>query len=366
MMNYEYPPLGGGAAPVTKSLAEELVYQGHEVDVVTMGYKGLPMEETINGVSVYRVPSIRKKIEISKFHEMLTYCISSTRFLPTLLKENEYDINHTHFIIPTGAVSGLFYKQLPFIITTHGSDVPGHNKDRFQFQHKLFKPISTAILNKASYVTSPSAYLKGEIIENFGVRKISIIPNGISINTCLPKEKGNKILTVSRLFKGKGIQYVIEAMKEIEGFEYVICGDGPYRSELEKQIERLHLGHKVKMRGFLKGEALKKEYESSKIFVFPSIAESFGMVLIEAMLAGCAVITSATTGCAEVVGDTALLVQPKDAEAIKKQLLTLIEDNKLCNKLGKRGRERVEREYSWPSVSHKYINLYNEVLSNRH
>jgi glycosyltransferase involved in cell wall biosynthesis len=362
MLNYEYPPLGGGAAPVTKSLSEELVRQGHEVDVVTMGHKGLPKQEDINGVQVYRVPSIRKRLEMCTFHEMFSYCVSASCFLPKLLRENDYDINHTHFIIPTGAVSSLYHKKVPFIVTTHGSDVPGYNPDRFQFQHALFRSFSTRILNKTSCITSPSGYLKNEIIRNFGDRKIAVIPNGIAVDAYRPQRKERKILTVSRLFERKGIQYVIEAMKYIEGFEYVICGEGPYRAQLEKQIERLHLGHKVTLQGYLEPEQLKHEYESASIFVLPSASENFPVVLLEAMSAGCAVITSNTTGCAEVVGDTALLVPPKDSEAIKEQLLTLINDANLHNDLGARARERVEREFTWHSVTRKYLDLYEMVL----
>jgi glycosyltransferase involved in cell wall biosynthesis len=364
MLNYEYPPLGGGAAPVTKSLSEELVRQGHEVDVVTMGYKELPKQEYLNGVQIYRVPSIRKKLEMCTFHEMLSYCISAGRLLPKLLKENNYDINHTHFIIPTGAVSSHYHKKIPYIVTTHGSDVPGHNPDRFQFQHILFKPFSTIVLNRARYVTSPSNYLKGEIIRNYGERKIAVIPNGIFVDTYIPQRKERKILTVSRLFEMKGIQFVIEAMKDIEGFEYVICGDGPYRPQLEDLVERMHLEHKVKFRGHLKPEQLKQEYGSAAIFVLPSTSESFGLVLIEAMSAECAVITSNKTGCAEVVDDAALLVPPKDSEAIKNQLLTLINDPKRCRELGTQGRRRVEQQFSWSSVTKKYSDLYENILSN--
>lgn len=59
MLNYEYPPLGGGASPVTKSLSEELVKLRHSVDVVTMGFKGLKKIEEINEVNIYRVTDFR-------------------------------------------------------------------------------------------------------------------------------------------------------------------------------------------------------------------------------------------------------------------------------------------------------------------
>ncbi|MFA6363347.1 glycosyltransferase family 4 protein [Methanoregula sp.] len=362
MLNYEYPPLGGGAAPVTKSLAEELVHLGHEVDVVTMGYKTLPREEVIHGVQIYRVQSIRKKLEMCTSHEMLSYVISAARFLPGLLNENNYDINHTHFIIPTGIVSSLYYKRIPYIITTHGSDVPGYNPDRFQFQHHLFKPFSNMVLNRASCITSPSIYLKEKILKNFGERKVAIVPNGLSVESYHPRTKENKILTVSRLFERKGIQYVIEAMAGIEGFEYTICGDGPYKPYLERQIERLNLGHKIKLCGYLEQDQLIRQYESASVFVLPSSSENFPMVLMEAMAAGCAIVTSDATGCAEVVGDTALLVRQKDSKGIQEALLTLLHDRDLQRDLAMRARVRVEREFGWSRVAGKYVHLYERVL----
>ena len=55
MLNYEFPPLGGGASPVSYNLAKELVKQGHSIDVVTMGFKGLKRFEVVDGINVYRV-----------------------------------------------------------------------------------------------------------------------------------------------------------------------------------------------------------------------------------------------------------------------------------------------------------------------
>jgi len=362
MLNYEYPPLGGGSAPVTKSLAEELVRQGNDVDVVTMSYGQLRKEEVIGGVQVYRVPSIRKNRERCSIYEMLSYCISATAFLPRLLKEKEYDVNHTHFIVPTGIVSGILHKKIPYIVTAHGSDVPGYNPDRFQVSSSLLKPFSRMVVERASCITSPSVFLKKEIVRNFGNHKIAVIPNGIEVSGHFTGAKKKKILTVSRLFERKGIQYVIEAMKDVEGFEYCICGEGPYRTHLANLIERYDIGHKVKLKGYLDTEQLHREYESAAIFILTSTSENFPVVLLEAMAAGCAVITSNNTGCVEVVGEAALFVEPRDVENIKQQLLTLINDSHLMNQLGKTGRNRVEKEFTWSKVAGKYMNLYKDVV----
>ncbi len=365
MLNYEYPPLGGGASPVTKSLSEELVKLGHNVDVVTMGFKGLKQKEEINGVNIIRVPSIRKQQGVCQTHEMFSYCYSASRFLPTLLKENKYDINHTHFIIPTGIVSYLIKRKIPYIITSHGSDVPDYNPDRFGIQHKFLKPIWNEIVQKAECITSPTDYLKNLILKNSDAKncekKIKVIPNGIHPENFDPIKKEKKILVVTRLFERKGVQYVIDAMKNIKDHELVICGDGPYKAKLEQQISELNVNN-IHLLGYVSYERLKYEYESSSIFVFPSSAENFPVVLLEAMASGCAIITTNSTGCPEVVGDTALLVMPKSSQDIEKNIIKLINDGAFRNELMVKARKRVENNFTWSKIAKKYIETYEEVI----
>ncbi len=365
MLNYEYPPLGGGASPVTKSLSEELVKLGHVVDVVTMAFNGLKQKEVINGVTVYRVPSIRKEQGVCQTHEMLTYCYSAYRFLPKLLKENKYDICHTHFIIPTGVVSYLNKKKIPYVITSHGSDVPGHNPNRFSIQHELLKPFWRKIVQNARQVVTPSNYLKEMILKNVDTDNITVIPNGFDIGSFDfdLKKKDKKILLVSRLFEFKGFQYFLEAIKDIDtDYEVNIVGEGPYKETLVQKAKDMKVN--VNFMGWLdnKSPELKELSETSSIFIFPSTAENFPTVLLEAMASGCAIITTNVTGCPEVVGDTALLVRPKSSEDIGDALLKLISDDELRNRLGFKAKQRVEGNFTWRKIAKDYVRVYDEVL----
>jgi len=105
ILNYEFPPLGGGASPVSHSIAKGYVERGHAVDVVTMGFRGLPKEETIDGIHVFRVPSLRAREELCRIHEMFTYLLSATFFLLRRMHKVKYDICHSHFIIPTSPIA---------------------------------------------------------------------------------------------------------------------------------------------------------------------------------------------------------------------------------------------------------------------
>jgi glycosyltransferase involved in cell wall biosynthesis len=110
MLSYEFPPLGGGGAKVVYGLTKEMAKLGHEVDVVTMGFKDLPKNEKLNGANIYRVPCLRTRESICSTPEMLSYALSAVPFAIRLIKSKHYNINHTHFIFPDGFVSYLLKK----------------------------------------------------------------------------------------------------------------------------------------------------------------------------------------------------------------------------------------------------------------
>jgi glycosyltransferase involved in cell wall biosynthesis len=160
--------------------------------------------------------------------------------------------------------------------------------------------------------------------------KITLIPHGFDVERFNPHAiKQKRILIVTRMLERKGVQYLLKAL---EGFtvDYSvhIVGDGPFLP------------------------TLKELYETSSIFVLTSEAENFPVVLLESMAAGLAIITTKGTGCAEVVGDSAVLVEPRVA------LNILTTDANLRRKLGQAARKRSEDDFSWAAVARHYLSLY--------
>ena len=365
MLNYEFPPVGGGASPVTFELCRQLVKMGHQVDVVTMRYGGLARFETVDGINIYRTPAIRKRPDICYTHELATYLPGALVRTVRLAKREKYDIIHCHFIVPSGPLAWITSKltKIPFLITCHGSDVPGHNPDRFGTAHRLITPAWRFLARSGSVLTSPSEFLKTSILENCPGAQVRVIPNGIYTKQFAPGKKTKSILMCSRIFKFKGFQYAIAAVKDMEiDWQVNVVGEGPYLAELRRLAE----GSKpeIKFWGWL-DKTDKRFYElfgESSIFVFPSEAENFPTVLLEAMAAGMAIITSTAGGCPEVVGDAALLVQPRDAAVIRSNLKRLISSAKLRRQLASAALERVQR-YNWPNVAQQYLNCYNEVIN---
>lgn len=364
MLSYEFPPVGGGGAKVVYGLSEELVRLGHEIDLVTMGFDDLPSYEQVNGVNVYRVPCVRIKESVCSTPEMASYVFSAIHSVLKLVKRNHYNINHTHFIFPDGLVSFIIKRLagLPYIITAHGSDVPGYNPNRFKFGHKLFSPAWGRITRSAEQIICPSESLKSLVIKHGPNDKIAVIPNGIDINKFRPDaNKRRRILLVSRMFERKGLQYFLRALEGLDlEYEVNIVGDGPYLRTLRQIAGELKIT--ARFWGWLENTSreLKELYETSSIFVFTSESENFPVVLLEAMAAGMTIITTKDTGCAEVVGEAALLVEPRNPIAIRSALVKLMSNPDLCKEFGQAARRRLEYNFSWHAVAKQYSDLYGE------
>ena len=307
MLNYEFPPLGGGASPVSYEIAKGYVKLGHSVDVVTMHYKGLPFYKIKDGIHIYRVKCIRKKKEMCTTLEMFTYVVSAKHFLKAHLKTHNYDINHTHFIIPTGIVSLWAKKKfgLPYIITSHGSDVLGYNK-RFNKVYPLISGKWKSIIKEAKVVTTPSQFLQNEIKKHNIQGKFEVIPNGIDKNKFKPMKKEKRILVVARLFPNKGVQDILDALKgiDLKDWKVDIVGDGPYRQFLENKAKEHSLEDKVVFHGWIDNNSskMKQLYGHASIFISASYFESFGITILEALSAGCYPLISDISTHRELVG----------------------------------------------------------------
>lgn len=364
MLSHEFPPVGGGASPVVCELTKQLVRMGHRVDVVTMRYDALPRYEAVEGVSVYRTPAIRRRPDIGHAHELATYFPGAFFKTLSLIREKRYDIVHCHFIVPGGplawAVGAL--TRTPFLITCHGSDVPKHNPDRFVLMHRLIAPAWRFLARRASVLVSPSAALRETILHSCPQAKVRVIPNGIHVRPCDPRLKDNRILMCSRLFAFKGFQYALEAIRGMNlDWPVDIVGDGPYLPVLKQMAE----GAKTPIRfwGWLdkSDPRLAELFDQASIFIFPSEAENFPSVLLEAMAARMAIITTTAGGCPEVVGEAGLLVPPRDAAGIRARLQELVSSASLREKLAKAAFERVQL-FSWPNVAGRYVACYEEIV----
>lgn len=296
VLNYEFPPLWWWASPVSYDISMWYIKLWYDVDVITMWYKDLPEYENINWLNVYRVKCLRTKKQVCHPREQLTYLYSWYKKAKELLNMKRYEICHTHFIIPSWVIAMRLKKKywLDYIITAHWSDVLWHNP-RFKLLYRLLKKPWKKIIDNSKMIISPSLYLKEKIDKLYwNNNKVIVIPNWIEINKFIPLKKEKYILTVSRLQKWKWIQDLLEAIKDVDLWDWKlkIVWEWPHKKELEYMVKEYNLSGKVQFIWWIDNKSieLKELFWKASIFCQPSYFENASIVLLEAMQSGCAIL----------------------------------------------------------------------------
>jgi glycosyltransferase involved in cell wall biosynthesis len=362
---YEHPPLGGGGGKVARELSDRLAPQGFEIDLVTMRLPDAVQVEPVAHVTLHQVESSRKDRIVCGAGEMMPYLARSFLKAWQIVQARRPDFNLSHFLFPDGVTCLLLKKALglPYVVTAHGSDVPGYNPHRFKLLHRLLKPVWRVVARNAAMIVCPSAVIQELVHAECPSARTTVIPNGIDPGKFVPdRPKKPRILTVARMVERKGVQYLIEALAGLDApFELHVVGDGPYLPTLRDLAEQRRVD--VVFHGALPNTSaeLKELYETSRIFAFVSTMENFPLVLLEAMTAGCAIVTTSGTGCAEAVGNAAVLVPTADVEATRQALVQLMEDEALCAALGRNARARVDEQYAWDIVVRQYVEVLESM-----
>jgi glycosyltransferase involved in cell wall biosynthesis len=325
----------------------------------------LPTHVVDEGVQVIRAAPGRKRLEQGSLMELLVHIHAAYRQASELLSQRSFDLIHSHFIVPSGLVAYRLYCKfgLPYVLTAHGSDVPGYNGERFRLLHLLIRYQWKEIVGNAAGIVAPSIFLR-DLIRQQSEAPVEVIPNGLQ--TDWPPREGvrvNQVLAVSRIVKRKGIQDLIRAAAQLPpDWEVVVVGDGPYLPDLVSLAE--DLGVAVRFVGHVSREAARRYYQSAKIFVLPSRQENAPMVLLEAMTAGCAVVTSTAPGCAEVVGDAGYCVETSNVGQLAAVLKRLTKDPRLLSRQQHKARQR-SLDFSIGNIATQYERHFSEALAAR-
>ncbi|AKB29605.1 Glycosyltransferase [Methanosarcina siciliae T4/M] len=367
MLNYEYPPLGGGGSNACKYLLREMANKAIEVDLVTSSPSNIFETETIGDtVSIYKLPVNKKDVHYWTQREILSYSWKAKNFINNLLNENKYDLCHAFFGVPCGAIAYLFRKKIPYIVSLRGSDVPGFN-NRFGFQYIFLKPLIKKVWDNAGVVVANSQGLKELALKTSPSQEIGVIYNGVDISEFEPdfsREDGSeiKIVCVSRLIKRKGINYLIEAVGKLKDkqIQLTLVGEGNQEEELRKLVDDLKISDRVDFKGYVGHGQIAEIYRNSDIFVLPSLNEGMSNALLEALAAGLPVIVTDTGGTSELLDGNGALVPMGNSDAIAQAIRSFVDNPGKFRHMGLRSREIAE-EMDWMRVGEAYLKLYEEL-----
>ena len=366
MLNYEYPPIGGGTGNACKHILEEMKdREDLEVDLVTSSpgkYREQKLGEKIN---IYRLDVEKEERHEWKNLELLRYSWKGIRKARELDRENDYDLIHAWSGIPCGIMARLLDKL--FLIGLRGTDVPGYNPD-LGLQYMVLKPLIKNTWKNSEEVIPNSKGLKDLAQETLDT-EMPVIPNGIDTKKFSPakvegNEKGKiKVLTVARLTERKRVQDLIKAVKDLEDVKLEIIGEGEKEEKLKKLVKYLGIEEKVKFRGYIPHEELPEHYQDADVFVLPSLNEGMSNTVLEAISSGLSLIVTDVGGTDELLNGNGHKVPKKDPKAIAEKLEKYRDHRELLEKHGRRSREIAE-EKNWENVVDSYIEKYREVLEN--
>ncbi|MBI4153740.1 glycosyltransferase family 4 protein [Candidatus Woesearchaeota archaeon] len=368
------PPKRGGATElIIYEIARFLPKKKFNVFVVDKKWDNSD-EEKIDGVSYRRcsVPGF-SNIFLMRIAELI-FGLKSVRKIRQINAEQRIDIIHAHTVFSALPLA-LLKKFLPgkLIYTCHN---PAWSDDA-DVLNSLIMKIEGYVMRKCDYVTTVSDVMRSRIIKNAGIKgeNISRIYNFVDTRSFSPKlgrswknERGidKCVFFVSKLSPNKGVECLIRSAaivrEKVPGVKYVIAGPVSFEYEKknpwEKIVNDLDLDETVMFTGALERGELARAYASADLFCFPTLKESFGMVIVEAMASGLPVITTDMPVTKEVTSRNAILVRKNDHDGVANAVIKLLEDRQLRNRMKKLSVKR-SKDFEIQKIMEQYENMYS-------
>ena len=299
-----------------------------------------------------------------------------------IAKGEKFDVIHAHdWLVAYAAKTLKNSYDLPLVSTIHATEA-GRNGGIHDEVQRYINDTEWMLTYESSEVIVNSKFMKNDLQRLFGLpyEKINVVANGINSTAYSGVEKDYDfrrqyaadnekiILFMGRLVYEKGVQHLISAMPKIlENYhdaKLVIAGKGGMLDELKAQVEAMGLGQKVYFTGYLNAKQVSKMYKCADISVFPSTYEPFGIVALEAMLAGVPTVVSDVGGLNEIVehGVDGMKSYAGNPNSLADSILELLFNPQLCESISKKAKTKVKNEYSWTKIAQDTHFIYQKAI----
>ncbi|MFQ5686112.1 MAG: glycosyltransferase family 4 protein [Candidatus Scalindua sp.] len=371
VLNYEFPPLGGGAGDVTRALSHEYAKKGHSVKVITSYYKTLPRYELISEYEVYRVNAFRKYAEKSNIFQMFCFLVGAFRLFIKICREWKPDIIHSHFLVPTSFLAYIGWKRyrIPYIVSLHGGDIPSFISEQTASVFMFVKHFAEIFGRNAKKMIAVSGDL--ELLAKNDYKELSQniihIDNGVNLNTYGIRNKFQipTFLFVGRLSIQKNLVFLIKALSYVKkDFHLIILGDGPERTRLEELLRKNKIRDNVEFKGWVSRKTVAEYMQRSHFLVLPSLAEGMPMAGLQAYSLGLPVIGTRVTGLKDFIedGKSGYLVELENEIELSELISTLCDHPKKSLEMSDYCLGLVREKYEWPKIADKYLNIIGESI----
>jgi glycosyltransferase involved in cell wall biosynthesis len=359
----------GGPIYSVHGLCKALVELGHEVNVLTTNVDGdtnspVPLGERVamDGVGVwyYPVPTLRR----------LYFSPAMAAALPQHIASSDVVHVNSVFLWPTSAAARVAKLQhKPYIVAPRGMLVPELIEERSKWVKKAWLlSVERETLRHAArvHVTSRAEYADAERV-GLQLAPMEVVPNGIDVPglSAEPSDVATAatapyVLFLGRLCWTKGIHVLLEALAGTD-MRLILAGpeeDG-YRHTLAKLIAQHGLADRARWIGSVGATQKWTLLRGARCLVLPSVKESFGNVVVEAMAVGCPVVVTEGVGASDIVQRAnAGRVSLHDAHALRAHILKLWNEPDLARSLGENGARYARAHLTWPRVAEQMAEVY--------
>ena len=377
LVTREYPPhIYGGAGVVADQLSRALARR-MAVEVRCFGDRQTPEGDiTVRGYAPWdRLKASNGEPKFAPALETLSIGLAMAR------DHVDADVAHAHtWYADMGALWIRTLYRIPLVVTLHSMEpLRPWKADQLGSGYLLSTWIEKTAVEAADRVIAVSAKMRDDIIQYFRVdpKKVVVIHNGIDPDRFRRTDRKDAlakwgvtepyVLFVGRITDQKGIFHLLEAAPKLpERVQVVLCASAPDTPEIEQRLKAALPKHpNVKwIPAMVPVEEVVQLYSHAAVFACPSVYEPFGLINLEAMACGTAVVASAVGGILEVVEDgvTGLLVPPARPVDLADAIRKLLDDPTRARQMGAAGRTRVEEKFSWASVAERTEGVYRDAI----
>ncbi|HUP52289.1 MAG TPA: glycosyltransferase family 4 protein [Longimicrobiales bacterium] len=367
MLNYEFPPVGGGTGAACQQLLEAFAERSDaRFDLVTSGPGDHPtVEHAYGGTTIHRLPVGKRNPDFWRSTELLRWTWRAYGLAKRLIRDQGFDLCHCWAGWPPGLLGYAFRSSIPYLVSLRGSDVPGYSERLAALDPLVFRRLSTMVWTEAGAVVAVSDSLRALALRTCPDLDVQVIPNAADTVRFIPGSTVAPftVLFVGRLIPRKRVEDLLTAfrdvLKRIPSARLVIAGDGPEGPRLESLAGTMALGEAVRFTGHVPREALPDLYRGASVFVLPSEREGMPNAQLEAMASGLPVVT--TVAAPALLDGNGVGVRVGHPSEISEALIRYGLDAALRHMHGRRSRELAEST-TWSAVAEWYLGVYWSVI----